>query len=213
MPCLLTHSPDDTDHPSLRAQGELGLHVLNALIERHGAMPDTATLIAIAAFANSNDTWSTASSAALAQRLLDDHFRSPGDRGEEQRTKFITEDVLTGFLRPLFSKSHPATVTASGRKAEFVELSRYDGGDDAAARKPWKYERRYAVPVFEWAVEQSDVGSSFHHGCCSSRPYILYSSAKSIRFLPVHLFMRPPPYPTILPTHAHSHFRSLSRTS
>ena len=157
MTYLLTHCTDNTDYDSLRAQGELGLDILNTLLTKHGAKPDTATLLTIAAFSNSDDGWTTTSSAALARGLLDKHF---GDRDEEQRARFITEDVLTGFLRPLFSKSRPATVTASGRKAEFVEPTRYDGGDDAEARKPWKYERRYAVSVFEWAVEHSDVSSS-----------------------------------------------------
>ena len=70
----------------------------------------------------------------------------------------MAEDVLSDLLRPLFSKSRPATVTASGRKAEFVEPSRYDNASaEAEARKPWKYDRRYAVTVFEWAVQHSDV--------------------------------------------------------
>ena len=162
MTYLLTHCTDNTDYDSLRAQGELGLDILNTLLTKHGAKPDTATLLTIAAFSNSDDGWTTTSSAALARGLLDKHF---GDRDEEQRARFITEDVLTGFLRPLFSKSRPATVTASGRKAEFVEPTRYDGGDDAEARKPWKYERRHAVSVFEWAVEYSDVSFSFYHRC------------------------------------------------
>lgn len=81
-----------------------------------------------------------------------------------ERARFITEDVLPGFLRPLFAKSRPATVTASGRAAAFPEPAPRYGqgddfghGDDITATKPWKYARRYAVTVFEWAVKNSDV--------------------------------------------------------
>lgn len=89
----------------------------------------------------------------------------PPPRAEQAR--FITEDVLTGFLRPLFAKSRPTTVTASGRPAAFPEPppryaqgDGFGGGEDSiAAAKPWKYTRRYAVTVFEWTVKKADVSS------------------------------------------------------
>ncbi|EMR63764.1 putative trna nucleotidyltransferase protein [Eutypa lata UCREL1] len=115
------------------------------------------TLISVAAFTNSGDAWTTTQSAELSEKLLEDHFRSQEKErvnDEEQLARFVAEDVLSDLLRPLFSKSRPATVTASGRKAEFVEPSRYDNASaEAEARKPWKYDRRYAVTVFEWAEQ------------------------------------------------------------
>lgn len=163
---LLTFQSDDTDYSYLKARGELGLNILGRLVEKHETTAGPATLITAAAFTNSDDAWTTASSATLARKLLDDHFQPQGDQSRDQdqyeRASFIEDDVLTRFLRPLFARSRPATVTAAGRKAEFVEPGRYDNaGADAEAQKPWKYERRYAVTVFEWAVLQSDVGFPF----------------------------------------------------
>lgn len=115
-------------------------------------------MISVAAFANSDDAWTSAQSAEISGKLLQDRFQSRGKKDEERLAKFVAADVLSDFLRPLFSKSRPATVTASGRRAEFVEPGRYDNASaDAEARKPWKYDRRYAVTVFEWAVLHSDV--------------------------------------------------------
>ncbi|RYP25512.1 hypothetical protein DL768_011476 [Monosporascus sp. mg162] len=139
------------DHVS---RGTLGLKILSKLRAEHHIKLSAATLISITAFINTEDPWTTTESASLARELLEVCFQP---QSQEQRTKFITEDILSNFLRPLFSKSRPATVTASGRKAEFVEPSRYDNASaEAEARKPWKYGQRYAITVFEWAVLQSD---------------------------------------------------------
>ncbi|KAK8033583.1 poly polymerase protein [Apiospora marii] len=67
------------------------------------------------------------------------------------KAEFITDSLLTQHLRPLFSKSRPATVNPSGRKAAFVEEQPSTVLEDRAT-KPWKYAHVYAVTVFEWAV-------------------------------------------------------------
>lgn len=132
--------------------------MLDKLVGEHNAELSAAALVSIAAFANGDDdAWTNAASAGLSRKLLGDHFRSR----EERRARFIAEDVLSDLLRPLFSGSRPATVTASGRRAEFVEPGRYDSASaEAEARKPWKYGRRYAIAVFEWALRHSDVSPS-----------------------------------------------------
>ncbi|RYP02589.1 hypothetical protein DL764_005715 [Monosporascus ibericus] len=145
---------DDTDYSELVSRGALGLSILSKLRTKHHIKVSASTLISITAFINTEDPWTTTESARLARELLDECFQA---QSQEQRTKFITEDILSNFLRPLFSKSRPATVTASGRKAEFMEPSRYDNASaEAEARKPWKYGQRHAITVFEWAVLQSD---------------------------------------------------------
>ncbi|RYO80948.1 hypothetical protein DL762_007385 [Monosporascus cannonballus] len=141
--------------PDQVSRGTLGLKILSRIRAKHRITLSPSTLISITAFVNTEDPWTTIESASLAPELLDERFQS---QSQEQRNKFITEDILSDFLRPLFSKSRPATVTASGRKAEFVEPSRYDNASaEAEARKPWKYGQRYAITVFEWAVSQSDL--------------------------------------------------------
>ncbi|KAK6953908.1 hypothetical protein Daesc_003870 [Daldinia eschscholtzii] len=147
---------DETDYNTLQRKGDLGLKALDALTK----LPSQAkplqlprpVLLRITAFTNPSDPWTTAESSALSQSLLSAHLED-----DSQTRSFIVEDILTGFLRPLFSKSRPATITASGRKAEFVEPSRYDGAvRESSETKPWKYVHRYAVTVFEWAVQHAD---------------------------------------------------------
>ncbi|KAI0539963.1 hypothetical protein GGR58DRAFT_462652 [Xylaria digitata] len=151
----------------------------------------TRSLLSVIAFTNRDDPWTSSTCADLARSLLSDYFqrisppqamkpvtslnprsvrdsrvgREPSEKKppKTERARFITENVLTGFLRPLFAKSRPTTVTASGRPAAFPEpASRYSqgdgfgGADDASVTKPWKYRQRYAVTVFEWAVENAD---------------------------------------------------------
>ncbi|KAI0114033.1 hypothetical protein GGR51DRAFT_475584 [Nemania sp. FL0031] len=118
------------------------------------------------------------------------------------KARFITEDVLTGFLRPLFAKSRPTTVTASGRPAAFPEPPpRYAqgdgfGGDDVALKKPWKYARRYAITVFEWAVDNADTDLLQQHWHL---------------FTPILLTLLDEPQPASLKLRALSIFRSFWR--
>lgn len=120
-------------------------------------MPPSA-IIALATYTNQDDRWSSQELAESVQELLDGAFGRHSSGSDAKLQAFILDEVLQGFLRPLFSKSRPATVTASGRKAEFVQPSRYDNFDaDAEANKPWKYQQRYAVTVFSWAVDHTDV--------------------------------------------------------
>ncbi|KAI1125949.1 hypothetical protein F5Y10DRAFT_222060 [Nemania abortiva] len=123
-----------------------------------------------------------------------------------EKVRFITEDVLIGFLRPLFAKSRPTTVTASGRPAAFPEPPpRYaqgdgfgfgGGEDDVAVKKPWKYARRYAVTVFEWAVENADTDLLQQHWHL---------------FTPILLTLLDEPQPTSLKLRSLSIFRTFWR--
>ncbi|KAJ8123995.1 hypothetical protein ONZ43_g187 [Nemania bipapillata] len=189
-----TFDEDSTDYASLSRNGLLGLHILaslSTLAPRGDLVLPTKTLLSVIAFTYSSDPWTTSSSSELAQSLLSGHIanisptqavepapfvaprllrgsgaeRHPGENTPSTgQGRFIAEDVLTGFLRPLFAKARPTTVTVSGRPAAFPEPPpRYAQGDgfggredDITALKPWKYARRYAVTVFQWAMENSD---------------------------------------------------------
>ncbi|KAI3329249.1 hypothetical protein HD806DRAFT_530646 [Xylariaceae sp. AK1471] len=184
---------DSTDYASLYRNGVLGLHIVNQLIKlsRDNIVLPARTLLSVIAYTNPDDPWTSSSCAELSRSLLSDYFhsvlptqavkptvfsstRSVRDVGAKaqpsektpktERARFITEDVLTSFLRPLFAKSRPTTVTAAGRPAAFPEPPpRYTqgegfggGADDITVTKSWKYTRRYAVTVFEWAVGNAD---------------------------------------------------------
>ncbi|KAI0837781.1 hypothetical protein F5Y06DRAFT_64328 [Hypoxylon sp. FL0890] len=148
---------DTTDYANLQRKGELGLRAIEQLTKVPSKAPlqlQRSTLLRLTAFTDAADPWATAESSALARSLLEAQLQS---LGESEAKSFIVEDILTEFLRPLFSKSRPAAVTASGRKAEYVEPSRYDSIDrETPETKPWKYTHRYAVTVFAWAVQHAD---------------------------------------------------------
>lgn len=151
-----------TDNPqvewhTLQVKAEIGLQVLTTLagVSRPDGQParlGPAALVSAAAYTNASlDPWTTPTAARLAHGLLAEDVLAAG------RVRFLTEDLLVGLLRPLFARSRPATVTASGRKAEFVEQPRPQAVHEDPALKPWKHEHRYAVAVFEWVVSASDV--------------------------------------------------------
>ncbi|OTA97447.1 hypothetical protein M434DRAFT_275359 [Hypoxylon sp. CO27-5] len=148
---------DTTDYEVLQRKGELGLRTIKQLTKTPLTPPFRlrhSTLLRLTAFTDEADPWATAESSALARNLIEAQLQVPG---ESQARSFIVEEILTGFLRPLFSKSRPAAITASGRKAEYVEPSRYESIDrETPETKPWKYTHRYAITVFAWAVQHAD---------------------------------------------------------
>ncbi|KAI0131979.1 hypothetical protein BJ170DRAFT_679875 [Xylariales sp. AK1849] len=141
---------DSTEWEDVAFKGVIGLSVLETLCDEARAdLGGGRVLLAMTAFTNSQDPWTTKESSTLSQALLNKQLVEAG-----QRTEFITEIILNGFLRTQFSKSRPSTITASGRKAEFIEATRY-GSMDAESdetSKPWKHKHRYAITIFEWAV-------------------------------------------------------------
>ncbi|KAI0486519.1 hypothetical protein F4859DRAFT_528235 [Xylaria cf. heliscus] len=204
------------------------LSILLTLAPQGSLVLPSRALLSIIAFTHRDDPWTSSSSASLARSLLSDYFqnasppqagrpevpfpslRSIRDAGTDrkpsektpttERARFITEDVLTDFLRPLFAKSRPATVTVSGRPAAFPEPApRYGQGDgfgsgeDVVDAKPWKYKQRYAVTVFGWAVEITDTDLLQQH-------WPLYT--------PILLTLLDEPQPTSLKLHSLSIFRS-----
>ncbi|KAK3353539.1 hypothetical protein B0T25DRAFT_214675 [Lasiosphaeria hispida] len=83
--------------------------------------------------------------------------RFAGDHAKKEQ--FIAEEILQRYLRPLFSKSKPASITAAGRKAEYQDPSAGRGEglpDDSEETKPWKFKDARAIPAVAWAVDQAD---------------------------------------------------------
>ncbi|KAI1108327.1 hypothetical protein F5Y14DRAFT_445539 [Nemania sp. NC0429] len=223
-----TFDEDSTDYAALSRNGLLGLRILSQLIAlapRGGLVFPARTLLSVVAFTDRHDPWTSDSCAQLARSLLSHafggttplpHLPRDAEAGREKspiekrtaasasdQAAFITEDVLTGFLRPLFAKSRPTTVTASGRPAAFPEPPpRYSqgdgfgGGGDVTAAKPWKYARRYAVTVFAWAVENADTD-------LLQRNWHLYT--------PILLTLLDEPQPTSLKLRSLSIFRAFRR--
>jgi len=101
------------------------------------------------------ESWATPQTTRQATAILDEQLPLGSSRDQ-----FIVEGVLQRYLRPLFSKSKPSSITASGRKAAYSdgESTREQGlPDDSRLTKPWKFNDYRAIPVVSWAVTAADV--------------------------------------------------------
>ncbi|KJR87899.1 uncharacterized protein SPSK_07245 [Sporothrix schenckii 1099-18] len=120
------------------------------------------TLYTITALADAGQPWTTDTAAAMASRLLTNHFAN----ADSKKSEWIADGILKQYLRPLFARSRPATVTESGRKAAFASNT---GGSSTSTAphdtttnreshqaKPWKYVDMRAISVFAWAVHEAD---------------------------------------------------------
>ncbi len=121
---------------------------------------DNDILLTLASFTDPSLAWIPQPPLTTTQRataLLNTLFLN----SNKKKQQFIVEGILRQYLRPLFSKTKPpASITASGRKAEFTDpvAGRGEGiPDESSKTKPWKYNDFRAVPVFAWAVDEADV--------------------------------------------------------
>lgn len=140
------------------ATSEVGLYALTQLWNRSSKsrddILDTDGLVTLIALSDTSESWTTPTTASLATHLLEQQLAAL------DITAFLVESILKGYLQTLFSKSRPAAVTASGRKAEFPDddLDRKQGlPDDSRQTKPWKYEDLRSIPALAWAISQADV--------------------------------------------------------
>jgi len=121
-------------------------------------------VLTLAAFTSKTQDWVPSPEAANnASELLRGLLTASGT----SREQFIAQTILQHYLRPLFSKSKPASITASGRKAEYVDPAAGRGEglpDDSNKTKPWKFSDFRAIALASWAIEESDV-SSCHMSC------------------------------------------------
>jgi hypothetical protein len=119
-----------------------------------GEMIGSATLLSLLAFTKPTDVWNSKPAYELAKDILDRH------KLKVCSDQFITEYVLNSFIRPLFMKSRPDTVTSEGRKATNTnavdQRHRGSNGFDPAT-KPWKFRDIHAVTVFGWAIANAQV--------------------------------------------------------
>lgn len=110
-------------------------------------------LVTLIALSDPSEPWSTPTTAARASELLSSQLSTL------DTTDFLVESILKAYLQPLFYRSRPSTVTATGRKAEFPEddLDRKQGlPDDSRRTKPWKYSDLRSIPVLAWAIDRAD---------------------------------------------------------
>ncbi|KAL2267728.1 hypothetical protein VTJ83DRAFT_5005 [Remersonia thermophila] len=141
-----------------RAAADAGLQALKTLASQHPTVRlDDDVLLTLIAYADAAEPWSADDDhrRAVAARLVEQQLGIPGASKEA----FLAETVLQRHLRPLFSRSKPPSITASGRKAEYPEGGAGRGEsmpDESLRTKPWKYGDLRAVPAVAWAVREVD---------------------------------------------------------
>ncbi len=141
-----------------QATSSMGVEALEALMKQVGPVRlEDEVLFALLVYTDKTTTWGSPQTKASAAKLLEQQLNTPGSLGKDQ---FIAESILQNYLRPLFSKSKPSSITASGRKAEYHDTAATRGEgipDDSALTKPWKFTDLRAIPAMKWAVREADV--------------------------------------------------------
>ncbi|KAH6856481.1 hypothetical protein B0I37DRAFT_301774 [Chaetomium sp. MPI-CAGE-AT-0009] len=141
-----------------QAVSGLGIAALEALMKQltTPVRLEDEVLYTLLAYTDKPQSGGSHETEIITSRLLEQQFNVPGSSTKEQ---FLTETVLQAYLRPLFSKSKPASITTSGRKAEYTDSAASKGEsmpDESAVTKPWKYTDMRAIPAVAWAVREAD---------------------------------------------------------
>jgi len=140
----------------------LATHGLSTLNHLHSLYPIPSStlppeiLLSLIVYTSSRDAWTQSSLSSLATSLLTNY------ETQTSNLEFIKDYLLEKVIKPLFSKSRPETVTASGRAAMASSApgKRYDVEAEKASQ-PWRYRDIWAVGILEWIVETSNVRSPY----------------------------------------------------
>lgn len=175
LPCDAFESvPDQTtddDYPEYEQvayrsceRAPYGLSVLRILDNGYSIKFSVDTLLTVISFTAPAvaDPWTTQETCEIARDLLSQQLLHKFNQSD------LIETILKEYLRPVFSKSRPKAVTASGRKAEFPDEEDPHRGlaDDTKEVKPWKYEDHRAIAVFHWVVVTTDVSLATSLSIC-----------------------------------------------
>ncbi|RDW80823.1 hypothetical protein BP5796_05521 [Coleophoma crateriformis] len=137
------------------SMGEAGLDAITNLIQldTHVALKlENQVLLSLIAFTDKRDVWTSQKSLSKAQAIL-------SRCSEQVRSKeFLVDFLLRETIQPLFSKTKPAAITSTGRKAMPTSAPprRFETADMDPANKPWKFKDLWAVTVFNWIVDHTE---------------------------------------------------------
>ncbi|KAI6376732.1 hypothetical protein MCOR25_002697 [Pyricularia grisea] len=141
---------------------EPGLAVIKCILQNHRRGIRDATdlvgpqvLVTAVAYADPDLPWTTPAASQLAREVIEAIVLA----ADVSKDAIVVDWLLKDYLRPLFTRSKPDTVTDSGRKAHFApEPDSTDGvlNRETRAAKPWKHVDLRAVPAFAWALKEAD---------------------------------------------------------
>ena len=112
----------------------------------------------LASFTDLRDPWTRSESLADAKRLLDKCLLVDL-AGDTERLRHLLADVLELRIKPLFSKSKSKAITQHGRKSISPLPGPVDTMDSEVENKPWKFQHIYTITVFQWILNQLEVGT------------------------------------------------------
>lgn len=140
--------------------GEAGIEIIERLMlldTQAAPKLDNQTLLSLIAFTDKGDPWTVQNSISRVQAILFQCKEQLESKG------FLVDFLLRDTIRPLFLKSKPAAITATGRKAMPTSAPprRFEAADMDPANKPWKFKNVWAITVFSWVVEQAEVRDVF----------------------------------------------------
>ena len=118
--------------------------------------PDLITCLA--SFTDIRDPWTRPESLAIAKRLLDECLQVDL-AGDTKQLRHLLADVLEVRIKPLFSKNKSEAITQLGRKAISPLPTVVDTTDSEIENKPWKFQYIYTVTIFQWILDQLEVGT------------------------------------------------------
>ena len=112
----------------------------------------------LASFTDIGDPWTRPESLADAKRLLDECLQVDL-AGDTKRLRHLLANVLEVRIKPLFSKNKSEAITQHGRKAISPLSGALDTTDSEVENKPWKFQCIYTVTIFQWILDQLEVGT------------------------------------------------------
>jgi hypothetical protein len=157
---------DDDEYEKIKtrclATAEVGLSIVTRLQDYFPAEGEPTSalsvdaLLTLMALGDTIDPWTTKEAADKAQEIANkivDCLEGP------EAAQWVIKNVLNQYLRPLFEKSKPTSVTLSGRPAAYSNSEEAERGlpDESRKTKPWKYRDLRSISVLSWTIKWANV--------------------------------------------------------
>lgn len=127
------------------------MSILDTLTETPGTVFDDDVLLAIIPYADATSGSSTddlidASSSIISRQL-----------SRRNKTDFIVTALLETAIKPHLSKWSSTRLTTAGRAAAYEDAGAGNTPIDLGTSPPWVAQGDTMIPLFQWALEMSDV--------------------------------------------------------
>ena len=130
---------------------ESALAAIDILCRRKGAILGNESLVAITAFTDAEDAWTT--------RKAHEHAKSILSLSADRVTgaQFVVDVLLTGHLRPSFSLPRASRLASDGRPSWALPRSMAATGPMGRVDGHHEDHCAASITMFRWAIKESDV--------------------------------------------------------